>query len=99
VTGHELVGPVLEPGATTSLLLIAIALENPGCEIVDRGGYVRVRVPRRCVLTRAAAERALRGPFRLPRDLEAIMPAFAGELHVDEERAVWQSEVGERGAL
>lgn len=87
------VGPVLEAGEASRAVIEAIRLLNPGAEIRDRGAYVRVQVPRRCVVTRDAIERALGRPFRMPGDLERLMPAFKGRFAVSEDEASWWFEV------
>ncbi|HLY11851.1 MAG TPA: MmoB/DmpM family protein [Planctomycetota bacterium] len=86
------VGPVLEAGEASRAVIEAIRTLNPGVEIRDRGAYVRVQVPRRCVVTRAAIEQSLGRPFRLPGDLECLMPAFKGRFAVSEEEASWSFE-------
>lgn len=83
------VGPVLEAGDAGRALVAAIQAGNAGTEIQDRGSYWRVLVPRRCVLSRAEVERHLGRPFRLPGDLEAVMPSFRGVFRVDEDQAEW----------
>jgi hypothetical protein len=85
----ERVGPVFDAGATAEALIVAIREVNANVTVVDRGAYVRVLVPGRCVLTRAAAERALGAPFRFPADLEIVMPSFRGALTIRPEEAVW----------
>jgi hypothetical protein len=57
--------------------------------VEDRGAYLRVLVPRRCIVTRSAIERAMGETFRLPVDLESLMPAFKGTLRMDDEHAEW----------
>ena len=84
------VGPVLHRGPVTSAVLDAIRAENADVELLDRGAYVRVLVPRRCVVTRAAVEARLGRPFRLPADLEPIMPAFKGRFRVSDDEGVWE---------
>ena len=91
------VGPVLECGELADAIIDAIRELNPSVELEDRASYVRVLVPTRCVLDRAAVERRIGRPFRLPLDLEQVMPSFKGRLVIDAERAVWA--VGERGAV
>lgn len=88
--GARQVGPVLEPGEVAGHVLRAILALNPEASVVDRGGYIRVLAPRRCRVTRAAIEAETRAPFRLPGDLEAIMPSFKGCFRVDEDEAVWE---------
>lgn len=83
------VGPVLRKNELAERVLDAIRALNPGAKIVDRGGYLRVLVPGRCVLTRQAVEQQTGRPFSMPGQLEAIMPSFKGLLSIDEERATW----------
>jgi hypothetical protein len=89
VTGVVRVGPVLCAGDTATALIAALREVNHDLVIVDRGAYLRALAPDRCVLDRAAVERELGRPFRLPMDLELVMPSFQGELTVDDDRAVW----------
>jgi hypothetical protein len=84
------VGPVLEAGPVTSVLIAAIRERHPEADIQDRGSYLRVLVPQRCVLARAAVERLLGRGFQLPGDLELVMPAFKGDFSVTDDEAVWE---------
>jgi toluene monooxygenase system protein D len=84
------VGPVLVPGPLAEAILLALGELNPGLSCVDRGGYLRVLVPGRCRLTRRAVESHTRSSFRLPGDLEAVMPSFKGRLTLTEDEAVWE---------
>ena len=86
----DLVGPVLEAGAVADAITAAIRELNAGVELLDRGAYVRVLVPQRCSVTRAAIERALGAMFRLPGDLELVMPSFQGRFTVTEDEAIWE---------
>ena len=90
---EDLVGPVLEDGDAARAVIAAIRGLNPGVAIQDRGAYLRVQARHRCVVTRAAIEESLGRPFRLPGDLECIMPAFKGRFSVSEDEASWS--VGE----
>jgi toluene monooxygenase system protein D len=83
------VGPVLEAGEVAAAVIAAIREENPTVEVLDRGSYLRVRCPDRCQVTRAAIEGALGRGFRLPGDLEAIMPSFSGRMVLGEDRVSW----------
>lgn len=85
------VGPVLAAGPIASALAAAIRERHPDAQIEDHGSYLRVLVPRRCVLARAAVERLLGRDFRLPGDLELVMPAFKGEFFVSDDEAVWEA--------
>src|SRR5262249_38827509 len=86
---EDTVGPVLELGDTGLAVVAAIRALNPGVVVEERGSYIRVLVPHRCVVTRAAIEDALGREFVLPGDLEQVMPAFKGMIDVNEDQAVW----------
>jgi nitrite reductase/ring-hydroxylating ferredoxin subunit len=87
--GPSPVGPVLRAGATADALVAAIRELNDGVAVLDRGSYRRVTVPGRCRLTREAIERHIGRSFRLPADLEIVMPSFEGRLTIDEGSATW----------
>lgn len=89
-TTLDSVGPVLQRGQAADAVIAAIAQHNLEVVLVDRGAYVRVLVPNRCVVTRRAIEAQLGRAFRLPRDLEPIMPSFKGRFRVDDEQAIWE---------
>jgi toluene monooxygenase system protein D len=86
----DCVGPVLQSGADADAVIAAIKALNPNVRLLDRGAYVRVLVPQRCVVTREAIEARASRPFRLPRDLEAIMSSFKGRFHVTADDASWE---------
>jgi hypothetical protein len=90
----DTVGPVLEAGATADAIVSVLRARHPELTTIDRGSYVRVLVPRRCELHADAVARALGRPFKLPGDLELVMPSFKGSFSVTEDAAVW--ECGER---
>ena len=84
------VGPVLEAdGDLVEAIVSAIRDNHPDAAVIDRGGYLRVLVPGRCVVQRAAVERALGRPFRLPGDLELVMPSFKGTIEITDDQIVW----------
>lgn len=83
------VGPVLSAGDVTLGVVAALRESNPALVVIDRGAYLRALAPGRCVLERALVERVLGRGFRLPVDLELVMPSFVGILHIDDDRAVW----------
>ena len=89
---YDSVGPVLQIGELAEAVVEAICRENEAVVLHDRGSYIRVLVPRRCVLSRSAVESCLGREFQLPSDLELIMPAFKGRLKLDERGAVWSFE-------
>ena len=90
----DTVGPVLEAGNASAGVIAAIRKLNLNVTLEDRGSYVRVLVPRRCVVTREAIEAATGATFRLPADLEVLMPSFKGRFLVNEDQATWTAENG-----
>ncbi len=89
MTHKDHVGPVLEASDEARAVVEAIRGLNADAIVEDQGSYLRVLVPFRCVVTRRAIEALLGRPFRLPGDLEVLMPAFKGTLQLSEEEAVW----------
>lgn len=85
------VGPVLRAGRTAEAVVAAIHELNDDVSVLDRGSYVRVTAPGSCHVTRDAVERHLGGPFRLPGDLEIVMPSFEGRLELDGDSVTWSS--------
>lgn len=85
----DLVGPVIEASDAGRAIVTAILSCNPGAFVEDRGAYFRVRAEQRCLLTREAAERELGHPFRLPADLEPLMPAFKGLIRIAPDAVEW----------
>jgi nitrite reductase/ring-hydroxylating ferredoxin subunit len=83
------VGPVLESSDLSSAIVAALRESNEGIVVEDRGSYVRVLVPDRCLLRRDLVEQMLGRPFRLPGDLELCMVSFKGKLTLTAEEAVW----------
>jgi toluene monooxygenase system protein D len=84
-------GPILQAGAAGEAVARAIRRLNPGAQVIDRGGYLRVTVPGRCHVTRRAIEDETGGPFSLPGDLEAIMTSFQGWLQIGADEVVWSA--------
>lgn len=85
------VGPVLLPSEVGLAILAAIQASNLDVRVQNRGAYLRVVAPDRCVVTRQAIELQLGRPIRLPSDLELCMASFKGRLRVDGERAIWEA--------
>jgi len=83
------VGPVLQSGAAADAVLAAIRQLNARVTVLDRGAYLRISVPERCVVTRAAVEENLGRPFLIPSDLEKIMTSFQGEMRLSDDEATW----------
>jgi hypothetical protein len=90
------VGPVLQAGDRAFAVVDAIRELNQDVEVFDRGAYLRVLVPRTCVVTRAAIERRLGDVFAMPDDLEQIMPSFKGELELSDDGASWSLAAAKR---
>jgi toluene monooxygenase system ferredoxin subunit len=88
--GGDDVGPVLQAGPLGAAVVDAIRALNVDARVVDRGAYLRVLCPRRCVVTRAAIEERTGASFRLPADLELVMSSFKGRLAVSEDDARWE---------
>ena len=87
---YDRVGPVLQSGAVAAAIIAAIKDLNQDVMVVDRGAYVRVLVPRCCVVTRSAIENHLGRSFRFPGELETVMSAFKGSLELNQNDAAWR---------
>jgi toluene monooxygenase system protein D len=87
---YDRVGPVLQSGPVASAIIAAIKDLNQDVLVVDRGAYVRVLVPRCCVVTRSAIENHLGRQFRFPGELETVMSAFKGSLQLSQDEAAWR---------
>ena len=55
--GGAVVGPVLEAGPTAWAVIAVMRRLHPDLSLLDRGAYLRVSVPGRCVLDLAELER------------------------------------------
>ena len=86
----ELVGPVLVADEASRAVIAAIRELDPTVCVDDRGAYLRVSARGGCRLRREIVERILGRPFRMPGDLEALMPSFTGELVVNGDEARWE---------
>ena len=86
---YDHVGPVLQAGALANATVAAIRDLNPEVVVVDRGAYLRVLAPRKCVVTRASIEKHLGRPVRFPGELETVMSAFKGSIRLTEDEVVW----------
>ena len=87
---YDRVGPVLQSGPVADAIIAAIKDLNHDVVVVDRGAYVRVLVPRCCVVTRPAIEKHLGRSFRFPGELETVMSAFKGGLQLNQDDAAWR---------
>ena len=88
----KLVGPVIRgaEGDLADALITAMEADNPGAEIYvdDRGGYIRINMAERCVVTRASLEDALGKSFPLVQ-IEPALCGFAGRIDMQEDQVVW----------
>jgi toluene monooxygenase system protein D len=89
-TTYDHVGPVLQVGALSEAIIAAIRDLNNDVVVVDRGAYLRVLAPRRCIVTRAGIEKHLGRSVRFPGELETVMSAFKGAIKLTQDEAVWQ---------
>ena len=87
---YDRVGPVLQSGPVANAIIAAIKDLNQDVVVMDRGAYVRVLVPRCCVVTRSAIEKHLGRSFRFPGELETVMSAFKGSLDLNQDDAAWR---------
>ncbi len=89
VSVYERVGPVLQAGPVSDAIVAAIKDLNQDVQVVDRGAYLRVLVPHKCLVTRTAIERRLGRSFRFPGELEVVMSGFKGTILLSESEATW----------
>ncbi len=87
---NDTVGPVLIAGDIGNAVVAALRELNPDAHVQDRGAYLRVLVPGRCVLTRTALERVVGHAVDLRAELELVMPSFKGMLSIDDDGARWE---------
>lgn len=87
---YDHVGPVLQSGTVANAIIAAIKDLNQDVVVMDRGAYVRVLVPRCCIVTRSAIEKHLGRSFRFPGELETVMSAFKGSLQLNQDDAAWR---------
>ena len=89
-SSRERVGPVLQAGAVTDAIVAAIKDLNQDVLVVDRGAYLRILVPHKCVITKSGIEKHLGRSFRFPGELEMVMSAFKGAIQLTDSDATWQ---------
>jgi hypothetical protein len=91
ISPRDRVGPVLAADDTACAVVAAIQELNASAAVEDRGSYLRVLCPQRCVVTRAAIERKLGRRFILPADIERLLLASRGRLALTQDHALWTS--------
>ncbi|WP_083473159.1 MmoB/DmpM family protein [Frankia sp. R43] len=86
----DLVGPVIRAGNLAEAVIEAVALDNPGSDVLvlDRDDYVRVHTLGTCRLTQASLQACLGQPCRLA-ELEIDMPSFRGRLKTHDDEYLW----------
>ena len=93
--GTHLVGPIIRgfDGELVDAVAAAIERDNPEATVVvdDQGGYVRIHVARRCVLTRDTLEDELGRTFPLS-ELEPALASFAGRVQTTDNEMIWYLE-------
>jgi len=87
------VGPVLIEGEVARAIAQCVVDTHPDAQVVDRGAYLRITATGSCRVTRTAIELLLGRPFRLPGDLERVMPSFMGRFVVTRDDATWRADV------
>lgn len=85
------VGPVLLPSPTADAMIAVIKQLNQHTKVTDRGSYVRITAPKRCILSIPILEQILGHSFVIPQDLEVVMPSFSGTLKLSPQNIVWSS--------
>lgn len=85
------VGPILLAGRVSEAIVAAIRQQNAGVRVFQRGAYLRISVSGRCEVGAEAIGRMLGEPFRIPQDLERVMPSFRGRISLSEDLAVWEA--------
>ena len=85
------VGPVLGMSDDVDAIVAAIEDDNPDREvtIVDQGAYTRVSGDGELRVTRESIQRHLGRDFEM-RQLEGLMPAFAGRIDVTSQEVRWR---------
>ena len=87
---YDRVGPVLQSGPVANAIIAAIKDLNEDVMLLDRGAYIRVLVPKYCVVTRSAIEEHSGRSFRFPGEFETVMSAFKGSLQLNQDNAAWR---------
>lgn len=92
---EHLVGPVLRGagGEIVDAIIAAIERDNADRDvrIDDQGGYVRISVPRRCVLRRDTLQDELGSTIALS-EVEPVLSSFAGRLRITDDAMEWYLE-------
>jgi len=85
------VGPILRLDGDVEAIVSAIEDDNPDTEIevTDEGAYVRVMGDHRLRVTLDSLRRYLGSDFEM-RQLEEMMPAFAGRIDTRSDEIIWE---------
>lgn len=88
----KLVGPIIRgvEGDLADAVIAAVERDNPEADVIvdDQGGYIRIAVEDRCVLTRSTLEDELGRSFPL-NELEPALASFAGRVSQTDTEMVW----------
>lgn len=87
---YDYVGPVLQAGVLANAIIAAIQDFNEDVLVVDRGAYLRVLAPKKCVVTRTGIESHLGRTMRFPGELEMVMASFKGAIRLTRDEAIWE---------
>lgn len=90
-----LVGPIMQVGEMAELVADAVAVDNPGADVLirDQGSYIRIHTPGQCRLTRATLSELAGRPVRIG-DVEPHMAFFAGHIITTTDEIVWHTSQG-----
>jgi len=81
----------LQDGDEARAIAVAAEAENDDVEVIESLGYITVRCPDRLVIRQEAVEEALGRPWN-PRDLQALLSAYAGNITSAGQDGLWVLE-------
>ncbi|MEW6471059.1 MAG: MmoB/DmpM family protein [Actinomycetota bacterium] len=81
----------LQDGDEARAIAAAAEAENEDVEVTESLGYITVRCPNRLVIRQEAVEEALGRPWN-PRDLQALLSAYAGNITSAGQNGRWVLE-------
>jgi toluene monooxygenase system protein D len=85
------VGPILRMSGDVDAIVAAIEDDNPDTdvEVTDQGAYVRIMGDGRLHVTLESIQRYAGRDFEM-RELEGMMPAFAGRIDTKSDEIIWE---------
>jgi hypothetical protein len=81
----------LQDGEEARAIAVAAEADNDGVEVIESPGYITVRCPDRLVIRQQAVEDVLGRPWN-PRDLQALLSAYAGNITSAGQNGLWVLE-------